>query len=561
MSRKLFCLAMSLAFVFATVACGKQTDKPNADATNPRSTLDVQPTSEPESEQIETGGEVAAPEETPEAAEPIAETSPKPTDEPIEIPEKPSPPATDAETSDAPAAKEAVTAPVKDPGEPESAEPTVTAKPAPAEGGTSATQEPEAAEPEAAEPEAAEPEAAEPEAAEPEAAEPEAAEPEAAEPEAAEPEAEGATAETTDGPVEVKNPPTVDAEKSGKIFEVAREKIEKGKLEEATALMEEWLAMQPLDHVNRRNLVHIYLKLKQYDKAATHLKLLVSEFPQRMDLWGHLGRAQAQLGDHTDAVASLSIAMKKMFRDVDLALDLAREQVKIQRYSDAIATLDAVLQQGERVGELLEEKGNILAMMGEYKEAYKTYKQLQQIRPRYDIAIIMAKIAERFDRCDDIIDSLAGFQQNFEGPEAYLLLAKCSMKKGRLDEAQVLLAASLKNNSNCFECALKLADTYFLKENWKLAIQFYTKAAGLDPKDYRSFHQLGKAYANQGDHFKAAQAFASANERRPKDPEILYGWGVESVRAGERGLAWQIWGELDRMDKEKAKELGRLIRQ
>jgi len=353
--------------------------------------------------------------------------------------------------------------------------------------------------------------------------------------------------------------PLVDAEKSRIVFEEATKFIKAGKLESATLLLEEWLMASPMDLVNRKNLIHIYMKMQKYEKAELHLRFMTQEKGDDAEWWGHLGRVQGQLGKYSESTESLGKAWELDPEDIDFALDLAKTYEKRGELDAARMVLQGALKLDKKKPEVMRELATVLVELGEFTLALRQYRKLQRIEPTYSTALLMATLAAKYKKCDDVVDSLVGWDKKFEDESPLLLLANCALEKKNPAKAEKLLKAGLEFNEKCFPCALKLGDIYFLAKDWDGAIQYYGKAAPLMPKDHRAFVQLGKALANSGKHIEASRAFAAANERSPGDAEIVFMYGIELVQAGQKGEAWKVWGLLDELDKNKAKELRKLL--
>jgi tetratricopeptide (TPR) repeat protein len=173
----------------------------------------------------------------------------------------------------------------------------------------------------------------------------------------------------------------------------------------------------------------------------------------------------------------------------------------------------------------------------------------------------MANIASQYERCNDVIDALVDWEKSFVDETPHLLLASCALKAKELVKAQSHLMAGMKLNAKCFYCALWLGDLNFEAMDWPNSIKYYAIAAPLKPQDYRPFNQLGKALSNSGKHIEASRAFAKANERKPKDADIVYMWAMSLVRASDKGEAWKVWGQLDELDKKRAAEVRALLTQ
>jgi len=351
----------------------------------------------------------------------------------------------------------------------------------------------------------------------------------------------------------------VDPALSLKVFEEARKLIEKGDLEKATGLLEEWLRRTPKDVTNRRNLIHIYLKLDKPEQAELHLKIMTEQASRETEWWAHLGRVQARLGKLAQGAASLEQALNLASGDIDVVLDLARVHSQRKDFAAARKVLEKALPLGKRTEDLVGELAAVLVNLGEYSAALDQYAKLQRLKPSYATALTMAQVAQRQGKCDEVVDALAQWEKEFSDETPYLLLGVCALQANQTEKAEKMLAKGLEKNEACFECALKLGDLYFKGKSWTRAAELYSAAAGLSPRDHRAYVQLGQAEANQGKHLEASRAFASANERHPKDPDTIYMWGIETLRAGDKGEAWKIWGVLEELDRAKADELRKLL--
>lgn len=358
-------------------------------------------------------------------------------------------------------------------------------------------------------------------------------------------------------PAEEKLP--LDKARSKRIFEESLKLIEAGKVDKATKILEDWLAMSPHDEINRRNLVHVYISVEQLDQAEPHLRYMVQDKPEDAKSWAHLGRIQAKIGKLTQGAASMAKALELDRNNVDIALDLGKMLAKLRRFDQATKVLETILIQGKREAEILNELGTILVETGENTKAYDTYRRLQQVKPTYDTALTMATLGAKFSKCNQVSDALAGWDKEFTDEKPFLLLAQCALKDKALLQAQKHLLAGLDKNKACYVCALQLGDVYFENGQWEPAVQYYANAVEINPKEWQPFHQLGKALANSGKHIEATRAFKGANERKPQDPDILFGWGVESLLAGNKADAWKIWGILDELDAAKGKDLKNML--
>ncbi len=350
-----------------------------------------------------------------------------------------------------------------------------------------------------------------------------------------------------------------DQDASRKVFEEFKKFVEKADFEKGAQLLEEWLKRSPMDLVNRQNLIHVLLKLEQYERALPHLQFMADEAESKGEWLGHLGRALVKVGEYARAAEALAAALELRPEDVDLLLDLARVHSTRKDWSASKAVLEDGLRGQKRLPELLTELAPVLVELGEYKDASARFKQLQRLQPSYETALTMAKIASQYERCEDVVDALADWEKDFLDETPHLLLGACASKADEKVKAQKHFLLGLKANDKCFYCAMWLGDIYLDSQDWENAVKYYALAAPINPRDHRPFHQLGKALANQGKHIEAARALQKADERKPKDVDILYPLGMELVQAGEKAAAWDVWAKLEPLHREHADEIKALL--
>jgi tetratricopeptide (TPR) repeat protein len=353
--------------------------------------------------------------------------------------------------------------------------------------------------------------------------------------------------------------PAVDGEVSRKVFDEFKKFVETGDFERGAKLLEEWLKKSPMDLVNRQNLVHILLKLEEYERALPHLRFMADEAENKGEWLGHLGRALVKVGEYARAAEALAEGLALLPENVDLLLDLAKVHATRKDWSASKAVLEKGLLLEQRVPEILAELAAVLVELGEYKDASARFKQLQRLQPTYETALTMAKIASQYERCPDVVDALVDWEKEFADETPHLLLGACAIKAKESVKAQKHFLLGLKANDKCFYCALWLGDLYLASQDWDNAVKYYALAAPITPRDHRPFHQLGKALANQGKHIQAARALQKADERKANDPEILYPLGMELVRAGEKATAWDVWARLEPLDRARADEIKALL--
>lgn len=109
---------------------------------------------------------------------------------------------------------------------------------------------------------------------------------------------------------------------------------------------------------------------------------------------------------------------------------------------------------------------------------------------------------------------------------------------GKSDDEIRSLAASKPEQLNIEE--LLYAATLVSNPDEQEAI--YRKAIKIYPADYRAYNNIGMLYYRDGKMADAAEWFASANAKKPGNPETSMNMGLLALMNGERDKAMQLFG-------------------
>jgi len=170
-----------------------------------------------------------------------------------------------------------------------------------------------------------------------------------------------------------------------------------------------------------------------------------------------------------------------------------------------------------------------------------------------------------------------------------------TLEDTRLDQQLAFFKAKVEAEPKIAESRVNLGYTYYLKGEYKQALQhlkiatqidpkyadaFYniglvyreqksydealesfSKAAKLAPRDYKHFLQMGVIYNAQGKHKDAITALNRANEEKPGSADVIYQIGVAAEKTGDKDGARELYTTAVNYDpnyKEAKEALARL---
>ncbi|MDT3698261.1 MAG: tetratricopeptide repeat protein [Thermincola sp.] len=170
-----------------------------------------------------------------------------------------------------------------------------------------------------------------------------------------------------------------------------------------------------------------------------------------------------------------------------------------------------------------------------------------------------------------------------------------SLEESRLDQQLAFYKAKVDAQPKVAEDRVNLGYTYYLKGDYKNALQHlkiateidpkyadafhnvglvyreqqsydealeaFSKAAKLAPRDYKNFMQMGVIYNAQGNYKDAITALNRANEEKPGSADVIYQIGVAAEKSGDKDGARELYTTAVNYDpnfKEAKDALARL---
>ena len=267
---------------------------------------------------------------------------------------------------------------------------------------------------------------------------------------------------------------------------------------------------------------------------------------------------------HTGYAVSGSGIKAKAGRNADLLLKELEEHPKdslvlfhlgeaysmMERYEEAVESYDRALAAGklDRVvrGALLQNKGSALVKLKAYEEAVVSLKQAREVDPGLlTVHLVMASALygmRKFERAEQEVVSyisLCGEAQRVKRvtlghdpdiPNALVLLARCRLARGQLEEARKALEDALHMDKSKGDAHVLLGKVAFEQLKFGQAAVHYEEAIRTYPDEERLRFELARACVACGSIDKAVRALEDAIQNGMERSGLLKCLGVLKIK-------------------------------
>ena len=132
--------------------------------------------------------------------------------------------------------------------------------------------------------------------------------------------------------------------------------------------------------------------------------------------------------------------------------------------------------------------------------------------------------------------------------EGYYNLARAFAGMGRLDESIAEYENAINVDSTYAIAHMGLAETYVAANAPDRAIYSYKKAVEYDPRLLQAYIGLGRVYVGVGEYQSGIDAFISARDAFPNNPDLPFIAGKAAILKGDNDLAVEYLAEAVRLD-------------
>ncbi len=287
------------------------------------------------------------------------------------------------------------------------------------------------------------------------------------------------------------------------LYLAAQDAIKDGNPTLAIDLLEALVTKDPAAVVPRQQLIELLLLRKKFDRAATHIDILLENkdlAPKQLELMSLLkARSQAGKGNADAALATLDIFLRKNPANI-MARDL---QVRIlsseKRIDEALVAIDEAIR-AKDIAEFRLLQAQLLINKGDTDGAKSSLQRLQELAPDNNIAALM--------------------------------LSSIAIKENKQELAEKVLRDFLDNHPDSLPVGNALGRLLAQQNRLAEAILVYRDIAARTGNDPVVLQTLGLLYLQYKDYKQAEETFRKLFETRPNDGNRFYLAG--SLEALER---------------------------
>jgi tetratricopeptide (TPR) repeat protein len=254
--------------------------------------------------------------------------------------------------------------------------------------------------------------------------------------------------------------------------------------------------------------------LKKYDDAIESYEAVLSKEPRRADIYNWIGVCDFMTGNYLAARDNFKQCVK-FDKDYTLAyFNLGKTQYELEDYSSAAKNLEHALDLIPNDRDILRMLGDIYYITSEWDKAKKMYELLYPDNKRSErINYRLGDIYLREGQWNNAITHLETFIElapaNADGLRkigvAYYNIEKYTFAIESFEKA----AKTLWDDK---ELMLYVAISANKLGNYQKAVEYANRAISLDNRYGRAYYQLSVAYKGLGEHKKAKENLAKAND-------------------------------------------------
>jgi tetratricopeptide (TPR) repeat protein len=268
------------------------------------------------------------------------------------------------------------------------------------------------------------------------------------------------------------------------------------KAEDAVAVFQRLLALQPDDSHSRYNLAVVQLTTHRLRGAIETLQPLLAATPVDADVLDLASSAYEESGDTPKAVASLRQAIVLDPKKIKYYVDFAAISFAHQSFQVGVDMIDVGLKENPIAAQLFVARGVLLIQLGQYERAEADFEKANQLDPKQTSGAVAESLAQI--QHSNLDQALATVQANLRDhpQDAFLYYL----------QAEILFQQGTDVDTPQFKQALTAA----------------SRAAELKPDLLLAHDLLGNLYLKSGQIDKSIAQSRVALAQNPSDQEALY---------------------------------------
>jgi predicted Zn-dependent protease len=308
---------------------------------------------------------------------------------------------------------------------------------------------------------------------------------------------------------------------AGGKLELARQRLDEGKLAEATSLFAQYVSLRPRDHEAYAEYSKLLLgramspdaTRNDVARAFNTLETAVRNNPDDDDLRLQLAEFQLRVGRGTDAREHLSLLATRLAEPPPADSDESQADREARLRKVRFLNATTYLGSGE-----IEEAARIVAEMVGYDLEKRQFRDAaEEVTADTDAYVMLAAILqERMEARDDarlVLEELV--RRQGDDPRAWLAMTSWYRERGALDQAAAAMAKALELDPDAPECVFADFELALASRDLDRAEATVRRAVELFPDDERSYRGLAAVLMQQGDVGDAEQTLLDGVERLP----------------------------------------------
>jgi protein O-GlcNAc transferase len=327
-----------------------------------------------------------------------------------------------------------------------------------------------------------------------------------------------------------------------------------GNLAGAAQCFEKALALDPGDSALRRDLAVTEWRLGQWQPATRNLERLLAAHPHDPVSTLLLGMMDVNRKNYQRGAALLASIPGLAAGRPEAAAALARAYYHTGQISRARAALEDLLAHSPNPqgvflgGQMAEEAGDWLTAERLYGAIRSTYPNSDRLS--YHLAhaeYLGGQYAKSEQRLEQLIAS------GRRSAEIYDLMARCELKRNRLDPAQAAFEKAIAANPQKDFAYLDLAALLEARNRANTALELLRACVRQSPRSFKCYEAKGKIESSEHYFRDAFESFTEALRLEPDSPEAEFGLATSYAGLGQVQQASAAFEKAIRLDPRQAR--------
>ena len=316
------------------------------------------------------------------------------------------------------------------------------------------------------------------------------------------------------------------------------------KLEESVTWLEKALKLNPRETDARRTLATAYWQLGQLEKAGKNLKLVLRAKPQ--DGWSTLllGMVSEDLGNHAQSAQLLGEVLPRVRQRPEPILALARAYYQLKETEKARETLRYLNDLPDNSNAVFA-GGRAAAEFHDYQTAEAIFHSIQYTYPNpgdVQFNLALAQFSQKhYDESQKTL--LASVESGHATANGYELLGWTYQQQDRLEDMMKAFETAINMEPEQESHFLELGQALLEKRNSQTALDVALEAVKRFPSSSRAYSMKGASELRMSRLTEAIQSYTKAVELDPKDPKAALGLALTYWNANQDAKAESLFAE------------------